>query len=73
MNFTNTKKINKTKYLEKRFGGRWKYDGFSWWDCDDGERYVVRVASCMCDDDCYHFPDYYLYQKDCVPQRVDWF
>jgi hypothetical protein len=34
-----------TKYLARRFGGKWYYDPSSrWWLCSDGDRYVCRVA-----------------------------
>jgi len=32
--------------LSRRFGGKWKYKGFSGrWDCDDGIRYVCYVLT----------------------------
>ncbi len=46
------KRINKTKYLEKHFGGKWKYDYRASWWCDDDIRSVSRTATCMCDDYC---------------------
>ncbi|MHA2279906.1 MAG: hypothetical protein ACXAC5_03390 [Promethearchaeota archaeon] len=65
--------MNKTKYLEKHFGGKWKYDGVTSWWCDDGKRHVSRTASCMCDDICNHPPRYFLYGKDEVREIHDWF
>lgn len=34
-----------TKYLARKFGGKWKYVIQSGWECDDGNRYVCRVAT----------------------------
>jgi len=33
------------KYLEGRFGGKWTYQIQFGWECDDGVRYVWRVAT----------------------------
>ena len=54
-------KINYTKSFGKMFGGKWKYDHFATWFCDDGIRHVSRVSSCSCDDICSHSPNLYLY------------
>ncbi len=35
--------MSKSKFLAKRFGGTWKYDGICTWNCDDG-RYVARCS-----------------------------
>jgi hypothetical protein len=50
-----------SKYLGKKYGGVWKYDGMCSWWCNDDVRHVSRVQSCSCDDACSHFPDYRLY------------
>lgn len=40
------KTISVVKYLSKRYGGKWKYDSAAYqWNCDDGIRYVHRVAT----------------------------
>ncbi len=31
--------------LAKKFGGKWKYFNHAHWACDDGIRYVRRVAT----------------------------
>jgi hypothetical protein len=64
-------RLNKTKYLEKHFGGKWKYDGMASWWCDDGKRHVSRTASCYCDDKCNHLPHYYLYE-DTEASIITW-
>jgi hypothetical protein len=63
------KRINKTKYLNDNYGGKWKYDGICTWICDDCTRTVSRVASCTCDYVCGHSPDYWLY-GDGTPKPV---
>jgi hypothetical protein len=63
------KRINKTKYLNDNYGGKWKYDGINTWICDDCTRTVSRVASCTCDYVCGHSPDYWLY-GDGTPKPV---
>jgi hypothetical protein len=64
-------KINKTKLLEKEFGGKWKYDNHATWWCDDNKRHVARVQSCHCDDICNHPSVYYMY-GDGTPKLI-WF
>ena len=69
------RKINKTKYLEKYYGGKWKYDGHGSWWCDDDKRSVTRVSTCMmdsrCDDSCKCPVACWMYGDD-APQRIDW-
>ena len=36
------KHINISKFLEKNYGGKWNYDGFSGWWCNDNKRFVFR-------------------------------
>ena len=50
------------KWLGKRFGGTWKYDGgFSWW-CDDEQRHVSRCSAGVDEFDNELGPaQYYLY------------
>ena len=55
------KKLNKTKYLEEHFGGKWKYDHVCSWWCDDDKRNVTRTSSCMCEDPCKCPCRYLLY------------
>lgn len=64
---------NKSKYLEERFGGKWKYSQ-GYWDCDDNVRYVMKTASCHCDDLCNHWPRYFLYHTSGVtpPLEITW-
>lgn len=39
-----TFKVESTvKYLARKFGGKWRYEGHGAWECDDGNRYVWRV------------------------------
>ncbi len=52
---------SKAKFLGKKYGGKWKYDNYASWWCDDGVRHVSRVSSCGCDDYCHHRPDYRMY------------
>ena len=61
LNFTCKRIPSKAKYLEKKYGGKWKYDNRHSWICDDGIRHVSRVCSCWCDDDCNCPPNYVLY------------
>ncbi len=67
----NSPKINKTKYLEKHFGGKWKYDHVGSWWCDDDKRRVSRTASCTCDDVCRCPCRYFLYSRD-IPIEINW-
>lgn len=56
------KVLNKSKWLSKTFGGNWKYDGATTWNCDDGKRYVSRVCSIEFDyngNETYSPPDYF--------------
>ena len=64
------KKINKVKYLENKFGGKWRYCGQSTWECLDNDRMVWAVSSCSCDYDCGSSPRYYLY-GDGTPVEVN--
>ena len=59
------KPVSITKLLKQSLGGSWKYDGrTTWWDNESKERrHVSRVASCSCDDDCGHTPNFYLYNN----------
>ena len=52
---------SKTKQLEEKFGGKWKYNrhGHLWED--DNGRSVWAVSGCSCDYDCGSSPRYYLY------------
>ena len=64
--------MSKVKQLEKKFGGRWKYRGSSYWECLDNDRAVWTVHDCSCDDEnCPTPPAYYLYE-DGIPQRIQW-
>lgn len=40
-----------TQSITERFGGKWWYQGMGHWECDDGVRYVNRVASIHADED----------------------
>ena len=64
---------SKTDKLGEAFGGKWKYNGFGRWDCDDGIRYVFRC--CSLDDsqparEWIRPVQYWLYGAG-DPQRVD--
>lgn len=65
---------NKTKYLNDKYGGVWKYDGHFAWNCDDG-RYVWRIASMAPrydgDDDSY-VTEYWMYGTGMTPIRINW-
>lgn len=64
---------NKSKYLAKKYGGVWKYDGYISWECNDGKRRVYRCCapgSMACDLD---MPaEYWLYENDKPSIRVTW-
>jgi len=60
---------SKSKQLSEMYGGKWKYDGYTSWVCDDGKRNVHRRASCLCDDVCNH-PSHYVLIGDSTPERV---
>jgi len=62
----------KTKLLEEKFGGKWKYMGFGGgWRCDDKSRYVIQTYSCYDDLDTISFPpSYYMYDKTGKSQRI---
>ena len=34
-----------SSFLQKKYGGRWKYDGRSAWYCDDNTRVVKKVRT----------------------------
>lgn len=71
--FESPVKINKSKFLSKKYGGEWTYiRGGACWDCNDGVRTVRRVAGCSCDDYCSHTPMYYLYGGG-IPEVVWWY
>ena len=64
--------MNKVKQLEKKFGGKWKYRGSSFWECLDNDWSVWAVRGCSCDDEhCKAPAQYYLYGNG-VPTRVHW-
>lgn len=69
-NLYSSPKINKTKYLEKHFGGKWKYDGVTSWWCNDDKRHVARTASYMGDDK-WGPCRYFLYGED-IPIEINW-
>ena len=55
------KSLSKTKQLERALGGKWSYDGYTRWECDDG-RYVARTAPpAPFDDETSSVKRYYLY------------
>ncbi len=54
---------NISKFLEKNYGGKWNYDGFSGWWCDDKKRFVFRKKSLTSN----HLPIYKMYgQEKCI-------
>ena len=59
----------KSKQLSEMYGGKWRYDGYTAWICDDGKRVVHRQASCLCDDVCNHRP-HYLLTGNGTPENV---
>jgi hypothetical protein len=67
------RKISKTKYLEKHFGGKWEYDHVTSWWCDDGKRHVSRTATCTCDDLCKCPVRYFLYGEEKAKEIEEWF
>ena len=70
----NTKRVNKTKNLEKTLGGKWKYCGaFSFrWECDDGRSVQLCSASDM-NDYCESFHSEYWLYGDGLPDRAERF
>lgn len=66
----------KTKLLEEKFGGKWKYMGFGGgWKCnDENEKRWVSLRYSFCDEELYHgsiFPsEYYMYEKDGDTKRL---
>ena len=62
----NKRKGSITSFLNKKYGGKWKYDGWSAWFCDDGIRVVRKVASDIsCGSENRWFgARYYLYYLD---------
>lgn len=68
MRFEVKRKESICKQLSREFGGKWKYKVGTWW-CDDNKRNVMRVAGCLCDGDCGHPSQYYLY-GDGIPKRL---
>jgi len=54
--------------LTEKYGGKWKYDGTSSWNCDDGKRHVARTAGCLHDE--YAPTQYWLYEEGETPIRV---
>jgi len=71
INHTWHRRINKTKYLEKHFGGKWKYHPFSGWWCDDNKRWVTAVSCDYNDEPSRLPPRYFLYGSD-IPQEITW-
>lgn len=63
------KPIPWTKYFKQKYGGKWKYDCHGTWICNDGKRFINRVAGCSCDGDCDHPSRMYLY-GDGIPKLV---
>jgi len=61
LNFTCKRIPSKAKYFEKKYGGKWRYDNYGGWRCDDNVRHISRVSSCDCDYNCNHLPEYRLY------------
>ena len=64
--------MTKVKQLEKKFGGRWKYRGSSYWECLDDNRAVWAVSGCSCDDECCDVPARYYLYGDGTPKEVYW-
>lgn len=70
--FWKPKLSSHTRYLNKKYGGTWKYDGQGTWSCDDNKRSVTRCSSCLCDGPCAHPAIYYLY-SDKPTEIVNWY
>lgn len=71
LNLGKPPKINKTKYLEQKYGGKWKYDRAAGWWSDDG-RHVARCIICYCEDPCNCPKQYFLYEKGKPAVVVNW-
>ena len=65
-----SREVSKAKQLEKLFGGKWLYDNFTRWNCDDGKRYVARVSDGT--DECGDSTGtaYTLYDENGVGKRI---
>ena len=57
--------MNKSKFLSKKLGGKWKYSHPCYWECDDGKRMVVRTSSGVDEfDNPVGPPTYNLYENN---------
>ena len=63
---------SKAKRLAHAFGGKWTYNGSGSWNCDDDKRVVVRCCAGVDEfDNEVGPPQYWLYEDDLFPLRVD--
>lgn len=58
------KNKNISKFLSERFGGKWNYDGFSGWWCDDKKRFMFKKHLTFQNT---HVVNYNLYGQDDSP------
>ena len=63
--------VSKSKKWNKEFGGEWKWNGLSGWDCDDGRR-IVRTSGCdiICDGCGSCRTQLWLYEEGKEPIRI---
>lgn len=68
--FTAKRELSKVKQIEAVYGGKWKYDGWCTWNCDDGKRYVVRCSPGVDQWDNEDGPSQYWLYGDEHPARL---
>lgn len=64
--------MTKSQQLASQYGGQWTYDGVAHWHCDDKRRHVSRCSQ-MFDDEGTYGSEYWLYEKDKSPVRVNFY
>lgn len=65
------KRVNVTRLLASRYGGKWKYNHASRsWICNDNKRRVSVVTMCGCDDDFCNAPSTYFLYGSGIPHEV---
>jgi len=66
--------MTKVKQLEKLFGGKWRYLGPAYWECDDGKHHVWAFGTINCDRDVFpdllYSTDYQLFRDNKFMQHV---
>lgn len=64
--------MNKSQFLNKHFGGKWTYDQWVSWECDDGKRTVIRCSAGVDEFDNPLGPArYWMYENGKTPIEIN--